>query len=150
MKKILFVLTLLCLVSCDSFNKQPATNSKPANTVADILEENKESLNYIKNRTADDIELGNAARHMVVQNTYSDEELGSKVREIVLKQPTTPQNVTESYGRKSQSPERKYFSEFCLIVLITIGVCSLFQCIVHFIWRKRHGQSQKDDGQVVH
>jgi len=142
MKRLLFVPMLLFLTSCGVFSTREPAKSEPPTTavVADIIEENKADLNYIKNRTADDLELGHAVRHMIVEQDLSNSEVGSKARKMVLKQPTTPKEAKERCVESGKS-KGMITREFFLILLLTVGVCSLIQCLIHYYRSKKNGQS---------
>ena len=142
MKRLWFVPMLLVLTSCGVFSTQEPAKKEPPTTavVADIIEENKADLNYIKNRTADDLELGHAVRHMIVEQKLGNSEVGSKAREIVLRQPTTPKEAKERCVESGKS-KGMITREFFLILLLTVGVCSLIQCLIHYYRSKKNGQS---------
>ena len=143
MKRFLPIPIAFLLVSCGTLTveepKQPAPTTA---VVADIIEENKEDLNYIKDRTADDIELGHAVRQMIVKDDLPDNKVGALARDIVVKQKTTPEEARKHTGK--QVKESSITAKLCLCILLAIGACSLIQCLIHLFRRKKNGQSQKD------
>ena len=143
MKRFLPIPIAFLLVSCGILTveepKQPAPTTAD---VADIIEENKEDLNYIKDRTADDIELGHAVRQMIVKDDLPDDKVGALARDIVVKQKTTPVEARKHTGKQVKEPSTT--AKLCLCVLLAIGACSLIQCLIHLFRRKKDGQSQKD------
>lgn len=122
MKCFVIVTLMIFLSSCGSVNESSVQPNQ--NVVADIIEENKEDINYIKNRTADDLELGAAVRNMVVKNRLSDTAIGSAARQIVLNQKTTPVEV-----QKEHINERKV-EKIIFIVLLAICIFILAYVII--------------------
>lgn len=141
MKRFLPIPIAFLLVSCGSLTVEEPKQSEPttAAVVADIIEENKDDLNYIKNRTADDIELGDAVRHMVVEGKMSNTAIGFRAREIVLSQKTTPEGVKQSNPSNKRTPSDT--AKLCLAVLAAILCCSFIQIIVHLFRRRKNGKS---------
>ena len=133
MKHLIFLPLVLFLVSCGSIVKEEPKIAPVTEAVADIIEENKEDLNYIKNRTADDLELGHAVRKMVVENEMSDSRIGFEARKIVLNQKTT---LKQDKGTTSKLIS--FGAKLCLGILIGMGIYSLIRCIGRFIGRKRN------------
>lgn len=113
MKLLIVIVFAMFLFSCGTVNETPAPSNQ--NIVADIIEENKEDIDYIKNRTADDLELGAAVRNMIVKNRLSDTAIGSAARQIVLNQKTTPVEVQKEHvnGRKVEK----------IIFIVLLAVC---------------------------
>lgn len=88
---LLVPILIAVFTGCGTFDKsaeEPCTND----IVVDVLTENKNDIEYIKNRTADDIELGYKVRKVVLDENFDDEQVGAYAREIVMGQPTTPKD----------------------------------------------------------
>ena len=97
MKKIIVALMLFFVCGCFSTQNQPEVPNN--NTVIEILEENKEDLNKIKNKTADDLELGHYARSLVLDQDLDDSELGRAVRGRVYDQ--SNEDTVEALSHKA-------------------------------------------------
>ena len=99
MKRLVFIPLCFILLACGCLDrKEPAPVSTPTSTAADIIEENKEELTYIKDRTADDLELGHLVRKMVIDGKLSNSAIGFHARELVLNQKTTPDKIKSDNG----------------------------------------------------
>jgi hypothetical protein len=117
MKYLTIVVALIVfLTACGTVN-DPSIQSNQ-NVVADIIEENKDDLNYIKNRTADDLELGAAVRNMIVKNRLSDTAIGSSARQIVLNQKTTPMEVQERHDKERRAEKIIFIVLFAVCIFI--------------------------------
>ena len=80
---IIFFLLTGCMSSNKWFDGDSPTTSKNTDSLAvQILEDNKEDLTYIKDRTADDIELGYEVRKLS-NEVKDDQEFATQVRELI-------------------------------------------------------------------
>lgn len=136
MKHLIVLPLVLFVVSCGSIVKEEPKPVPVTESVADIIEENKEDLNYIKDRTADDLELGHAVREMVVEGKLSNTAIGFEARKITLSQKTTPEQIKQDNGATNKRISS--VAKLCLCVLVGMGICSLIHCIVRFIRRKKN------------
>lgn len=88
---LLGLLMIVILPSCGIFeigdqSETPLTAiEEHPSLVVQILEDNKDKLEDIKNKTANDIELGYATR-VAAASEPDDTKLGAKVRDVIAKQ----------------------------------------------------------------
>lgn len=119
------VIALMCVVlltGCGAFEQKPATN----HVASTILENNKENLTTIKNKTADDLELGYKVRS-ISKKEVSDAELGSKVRVLIAKQEggtSNAQFAVEIRNKTSEINNRLNTVILIIVVLILVIVIS--------------------------
>lgn len=118
--KSLFIIPILItlLTGCGVIDK-PQEDPRNYGIAVDVISENKQDIEYIKNRTADDIELGYKAREAVISDDFTDEELGAFIRKTAKEQPTMPKAEPQQ-EKPVESP--LWWVKWVFIVMIVVIV----------------------------
>ncbi len=123
MKEIFVTFTCIVLLTgCGTFNHKPESN----HIASTILENNKENLTTIKNKTADDLELGYKVRTFA-KKEMTNEELASKIRVLIAKQEggtSNAQFAVEIRNKTSEINNRLNTVILIIVVLILVIVIS--------------------------
>src|SRR5574344_2998087 len=136
--------TLFLLAGCNSFTSkkyEPEKKPEEYSTGIKILENNKEQLTAIKNKTADDIDLGNKIRKLEKKHS-DDAELGEHVRNAIREQQpiemkkdrkeTVLVNITETADVNTRL-------NVLIIIILLFNVIEVSFLSFNFMrWRKTH------------
>ncbi len=120
MKSLMLIVPFLVilLTGCGVIDK-PQEDPRNYGIAVDVISENKQDIEYIKNRTADDIELGYKAREAVIGDDFNDEELGAFIRKTAKEQPTMPKADPQ---QEKPVEDSLWWFKWIFIVMIVVVV----------------------------
>lgn len=137
MKRILFpVLISILLTGCSTIMQKPEKD----HVASSILENNKQELTTIKNKTADDLELGFKVRALV-KKQLTDEEFGIKVRELIAKQEGVTSTTIDIRNKTSEINNR--LNTLILIVVVLIFVSLMGHYLIELKGRRNERMVSK-------
>ena len=139
LKKILIAFILILFITgCSSFVQKP----EPDHVTSSILENNKEDLTLIKNKTADDIELGYKVRTLG-KKQMTDEEFGIKIREILMKQEGSHNSQIAIDIRNRTSEINNRLNSIILIVVIVVLIVAISNVLIVLRMRRNERMGSK-------
>ena len=119
MRQLLIVPFLIILLSGCGIIDEPKENPQNYGIAIDVISENKQDIEYIKNRTADDIELGHKVREAIINDKLTNEQLGALARKTAKEQPTMPkENKPKEVKIKEESSS--YWVKWSYVGIIAV------------------------------